>query len=189
MRSAKGASPLRKLMTVCAPEIRRNQAPFSAPGWKRWATMCRYLALFFLTLALTLPAHAKDATKTDKTTGKATGASSKGNFALGVDQITGGCEVRKIGAEAEDPLGFKLLGTYDKENMAKSAQTAFPACKNGPAQDEKRASLEETEKACQTDAHKESNSLVGLFSGLASSASQETRYFDCMKANGYDAKR
>ncbi len=154
--------------------------------------MCRYLALFFLTLSLTLPAHAKDASKTsktDKTTGKEPGASSKGNFALGVDQITGGCEVRKVGSEAEEPLGFKLLGTYDKEDKAKTAETSFPACKNGPSQDEKRASLEETERECQSDARRGSNSLVGLLSGLASSASQESQFFDCMKANGYDAKR
>ncbi len=147
--------------------------------------MWRYLALFVLTLALTLPAHAamKNATKSK-------GASSKGNFVVEVDQITGGCEVRKVGSEAEEPLGFKLLGTYDKEDEAKTAETAFPACKNGPPQDEKRASLEETEKSCQSDALKGSNSLVGLLSGLvASTASQQARYFNCMKANGYDTKR
>jgi hypothetical protein len=176
---------------VARPEIRRNQAPFSREVGRGWATMCRYLALlFFLTLVLTLPAHAYDAKRESGSLTNETKAKPlRGSSVLAVDQITGGCEVRKVGTDAEMPLGVKLLGTYDREDLAKKAEASFPACKNGPSQDEKRDALKQTEKNCEDDTRKDSNSLVGLFSGLASNAAQQAKYFDCMKANGYDAKR
>jgi len=152
--------------------------------------MCRYLALFFLTLVLALPAQAYEAQReSGSLTNPTKSKSLKGSFIVGVDQITGGCEVRKLGNDAEDPLGFKLLGTYDDKDKAKAAEAAYPGCKNGPSQDEKRDALAETEKNCEDDTRKDSNTLVGLFSGLASTASREAKYLDCMKANGYDAKR
>jgi hypothetical protein len=152
--------------------------------------MCRYLALFFLTLVLTLPAHAYEASRESGSLNtEAKAKKLKGNFEVAVDQITGGCEVRKVGTDAEERLGYKLLGTYDREDLAKKAEASFPACKNGPSQDEKRSALEQTEGDCASDVRKDSNSLVGLFSGLATTAAQEAKYFDCMKANGYDAKR
>ena len=122
--------------------------------------------------------------------GKAKGDSSatKGNYAVVLDLATGGCEVRKLDAQAEPPLGTKVLDVYETQKAADSAKETSAKCQSNSHQGDSArtvAHIHAAEQDCQARARKSDSTLVRLLSDLVSGVTEQTIYADCMKANGY----
>ncbi len=148
--------------------------------------MRRYLSLCLLALIVASPAFGKAKPK-----GKA-GAATGGNYGVVRDLSTGDCDVRKIGFQAQPPLGVTVLGLYQTEKQATEAKGSSPECQNkGAPADSARvaARVHAVEQDCQGQAKKSDATLLSLLTDLVSGASEQQAYAACMKAKGYDVKQ
>ena len=59
---------------------------------------------------------------------------TKGNYAVVLDLATGGCEVRKLDAQAEPPLSTKVLDVYETQKAADSAKETSAKCQSNSHQ-------------------------------------------------------
>jgi hypothetical protein len=147
--------------------------------------MRRYLPLCLLALMVASPAFGKAAKPKEK-------AASGSNYAVVQDLGTGGCDVRKIGFQADPPLGVTVLGLYQTEKQADAAKGSSPECQNKPTQGDSArdaAHVHAVEQDCQGQAKKSDATLLKLLTDLTSGAGEQQVYAACMKAHGYNVNQ
>ncbi|MGH9807581.1 MAG: hypothetical protein ACRD9W_10040 [Terriglobia bacterium] len=148
--------------------------------------MRRYLPLCLLALMVASPAFGKAKPK-----GKADTATGS-NYAVVQDLGTGGCDVRKIGFQADPPLGVTVLGLYQTEKQADAAKGSSPGCQNKSGQGDSAhvaARVLAVEQDCQAQAKKSDATLLSLLTDLTSGASKQQAYAACMKAHGFNVNQ
>jgi hypothetical protein len=104
-----------------------------------------------------------------------------GSFALGVNLLSGKCQVRGVQINSEAVPGFEELELYDNEKAARAAARTEPKCHGEIA--EETPGEKATAAECRKKVKERTSSLFGILSSWG--ASDDSLYLNCMKAYGY----
>jgi hypothetical protein len=129
--------------------------------------------------------NASDAGIDEKTVSR--GKLSK-SVALGIDLVSGRCQLQEMSKDLSGLPGFKLIGLYDSAEHAKAAALRATDCQGRVrTEDEISGSERKDASDCRQEISVSKSNLLGLLSRPR--ANDHTLFVACMRARGHGASQ